>query len=97
MVWALEERPESIRFLLHDNDGKFTKAFDAAFASERTKVIHTPYRAPNANAYAERWVRTVREECLDKILILNEGHLYRIMRKYVAYYNGARPHQGLEQ
>ena len=97
MAWALEERPEPIRFLLHDNDGKFTKAFDTVFASERIKVIHTPYRAPNANASAERWVRTVREECLAKILVLNEGHLYRVMREYVVYYNEIRPHQGLEQ
>jgi transposase InsO family protein len=75
--------------LIHDNDSKFTEAFDTVFASERIKIIHTPYRAPNANAYAERWVRTVREECLDKILVLSEGHLRRVMRDYVAYYNGA--------
>ncbi len=97
MVWELEERERPIRFLIHDNDSKFTQAFDTVFVSERVKVIHTPYRVPNANAYAERWVRTVREECLDKILILNEGHLRRVMREYVAYYNTARPHQGLEQ
>ena len=97
MVWELEGRPEPMRFLLHDNDGKFTELFDTVFASERIKVIHTPYRAPNANAYAERWVRTVREECLDKILILNEGHLRQVLLEYVAYYNDARPHQGLEQ
>ena len=97
MVWELEDRSEPIRFLIHDNDSKFTEVFDTVFASERIKVIHTPYRAPNANAYAERWVRTVREECLDKILILNEAHLHRVMREYVAYYNEARPHQGIEQ
>ena len=55
---------------LHDNDGKFAVAFDAVFASERIKVIRTTYRAPNANAHAERWVGTVREECLDKVIIL---------------------------
>ena len=97
MVWELEERERPIRFLIHDNDSKFTQAFDTVFVSERVKVIHTPYRAPNANAYAERWVRTVREECLDKILVLNEAHLRRVMREYVAYYNSSRPHQGLEQ
>jgi putative transposase len=97
MVWALEERPEPLRFLLPDNAGKFTAAFDTIFASERIEVIHTPYRALNANAYAERRVRTVREECLDKLLILNEAHLLEVMREHVAYYNNARPHQGLEQ
>ncbi len=97
MVWELEDRPEPMRFLIHDNDSKFTDEFDTVFASEHIKVIQTPYRAPNANAYAERWVRTVREECLDKILILNEAHLQRVMREYVVYYNEARPHQGIEQ
>lgn len=97
MAWTFEEREVPIRFLIHDNDSKFLQAFDTVFVSEQVKVIHTPYRAPNANAYAERWVRTVREECLDQILILNEGHLCHVMREYVTYYNGARPHQGLEQ
>jgi putative transposase len=86
-----------VRFLIHDNDSKFAQAFDPVFVSEQVKVIHTPYRAPNANAYAERWVRTVREECLDKVIILSEAYLRRMRREYVAYYNGARPHQGLEQ
>ena len=54
-------------------------------------------RAPNANAYAERWVRTVRTECLDRLFILSEGQLRRVLRDYVDYYNGARPHQGLNQ
>ena len=66
--------------------------FDAVFAVEGIKVIHTPIRAPNANAYAERWVRTVREECLDKLLIFHEAHLRWVMRDYIDYDNGARPH-----
>lgn len=57
----------------------------------------TPYRAPNANPYAERWVRSVREECLNKLLIVNEAHLRSVMREYVTYHNTARPHQGLAQ
>lgn len=61
------------------------------------RVILTPVQAPNANAYAERWVRTVREECLDHILIINEGHLQRVLNEYIAYYETARPDQGLEQ
>lgn len=97
MVWRLEERRIAARFLIHDNDRKFTSLFDAVFTSEQIHVIHTPYYAPNANAYAERWVRTVREECLDKIIVLNEAHLQRVLREYIHYYNTARPHQGIMQ
>ena len=61
------------------------------------KVLLTPYRALNANAYAERWVRSVREECLDHLLIINERHLKRVLTEYSRYYNFARPHQGIEQ
>ncbi len=61
------------------------------------KVIHTPYQAPKANAFAERWVRSVRQECLDQILILNESHLRRVLTEYVTYYNSDRPHQGIHQ
>ena len=60
-------------------------------------VIHTPFRAPNANAYVERWVRTVRTECLDRLFILGEGQLRHVLGEYVDYYNEARPHQGLNQ
>jgi putative transposase len=97
MVWKLEEQGIKVRFLLHDNDRKFTEMFDTMFRSIDIKVIHLPYRAPNANAFAERWVRTVREECLDKLLIFNEGHLRRVMNEYVAHYNRNRPHQGIDQ
>ena len=57
----------------------------------------TPYHAPNANAFAERWIRSVRHECLDQLLILNETHLRRVLIEYVDYYNQSRPHQGLQQ
>ncbi len=73
---------------------KFTNVFDAIFKSEGINIILTPYRAPNANAYAERWVRTVRTECLDLILILNVAHLRRVLQVYIDdYYTVARPHQ----
>ena len=67
------------------------------FESEGIDIIRTPIRAPNANAYAERWVRSVREECFDKLIIGNEKHLRRVMNEYVTYYNTARPHQGIQQ
>ena len=71
--------------------------FDTVLAAEGVEVIRTPYRAPNANAYAERWVRSARTECLDHLLIANETHLPRVLTEYVAFYNHDRPHQGLAQ
>jgi len=98
LVWKMEDRKNEFHFLIHDNDTKFTDKFDAVFLSEGLRVIHTPYQAPNANAFAERWIRTIREECLDHILILNEIHLHNVLREYVeGYYNSARPHQGISQ
>ena len=67
------------------------------FRSEKIKIIRTPYRAPNANAFAERWVRSVREDCLDHLLIWNQTHLRRVLIDYVNYFNERRPHQGLDQ
>jgi putative transposase len=94
----MEDRKNEFHILIHDNDTKFTDRFDAVFRSESLRVIRTPYQAPNANAFAERWIRTDREECLDHILILNEAHLRNVLREYVEdYYNVARPHQGIGQ
>ena len=67
------------------------------FESEGISIIHTPFQAPNANAHAERWVRTVREECLDHILIINVEHLQRVLIEFAQYYNASRPHQGIDQ
>ena len=97
LVWELSDRDKPLRFLIHDNDRSFSKAFNAVFESEGFHVIHTPFRAPNANAFAERWVRTVREECLDHILILNTAHLSRVLIEFIDYYNVSRPHQGIDQ
>ena len=88
-----DERP--FRFLIHDRDAKFCHAFDEIFRSEGIRVIRTPIQAPNANAHAERWVRTLRVECLDRILILGRRHLEHILRVYCQHYNEHRPHRAL--
>jgi transposase InsO family protein len=86
---------ERMRFLIHDRDSKFSAAFDEVFRSEGITLIHTPIRAPQANAYAERFVRTVRAECLDWLLIIGRRHLETVLGIYTAHYNRARPHRGL--
>jgi putative transposase len=96
-VWNLTEQPSSIRFLIHDRDTKLSAAFDNVLTSEGVEIVLTPFSTPEANAVAERWVRSVRQECLDHILILNECHLKRVLTDYIRYYNQARPHQGLKQ
>jgi len=97
LVWELSDREKPLRFLIHDNDSSFCPAFDTVFESEGFHVIPTPVRASNANAFSERWVRTVHEECLDYILIFNAAHLRRVVIEFVDYYNTARPHQGIDQ
>ena len=92
---AMADRDGPVRFLIRDRDAKFAGSFDAVFASEGVRVIRTPLRAPKANAFAERWVRTARSESLDWLLILNRRHLERVLRVYVDHYNRARPHRGL--
>ena len=88
-----DEQP--FRFLVHDRDTKFSHAFDEIFRTEGIKVIRTPVQAPNANAFAERWVRTVRTDCLDRILILGRRHLEHVLRVYRRHYNEHRPHRAL--
>jgi putative transposase len=89
-----DEQP--FRFLIHDRDTKFSRAFDEVFRAEGIKVIPTPVQAPNANAFAERWVRTVRADCLDRILILGRRHLEHVLRVYRCHYNEHRPHRALQ-
>lgn len=84
-------------FLIHDRDDKFPPSFDTVFVSEGVQVVKTPPQAPTANAYAERWVRTMREECPDQIVILNERHLRLVLKQYVDFYNRRRPHPSLQQ
>jgi transposase InsO family protein len=93
---AIGERLAGFRFLIRDRDSKFSGPFDEVFRSECVRIIETPIRAPRANAFAERWVRTVRTECLDWMLVLGRRHLERLLRAYTAHYNEARPHRGLD-
>jgi putative transposase len=86
---------ERMRFLIHDRDSKFTASFDEVFRSEGIRVVRTPVQAPKANTHAERFVRTVRNECLDWLLILGRRHLEHVLRIYMQHYNHERPHRGL--
>ncbi len=97
LVWELSDRGKPLQFLIHDNDSSFSQAFDAVFESEGLRVIHTPFQAPNANSFAERWILSARLECLDLILIFNATHLQCVLKEYIHYYNTARPHQGIGQ
>jgi putative transposase len=84
-----------VRFLIRDRDSKFVAAFDEVFRTEGVEVILTPFRSPQANAHAERFVRTARAECLDWLLILGPRQLVRVLRVYVDHYNTQRPHRAL--
>jgi transposase InsO family protein len=87
---------ERARFLIRDRDSKYSGSFDEVFRSEGIRIVKTPLRSPKANAIAERFVRTIRTECLDWLLILNRRHLEHVLRVYVDHYNTERPHRALE-
>jgi putative transposase len=95
LTWALAEHTESFRFVIRDRDQKFTDGFDEVFRSIGLEIIRTPFRAPQANGVTERFVRTVRSECLDWLLILNDQHLERVLAVFADHYNGHRPHRAL--
>jgi putative transposase len=97
IIETFAERAEPIRFLIHDRDSKFTAGFDEVFRSDGIRTIRTPARAPRANAYIERWIGTVRRECLDRILVVNRRHLERVLPFYIRHYNEHRPHRSLGQ
>ena len=97
LVMGLDDRVGRFRFLVRDRDTKFTGAFDAVFAAEGLKVLRTPMQSPRANAYAERWVGTVRRELLDRMLILGCRQLRSVLAEYADHYNGHRPHRALGQ
>jgi putative transposase len=97
LVMGLDDECVPVRFLIRDRDSKFTASFDEVFRSEGIRVIKAPVRAPRARAHAERWVESLRRECLDRLLILGRGHLERVVRVYAQHYNGHRPHRSLAQ
>ncbi len=92
---GLDFSGQGVRFLIRDRDSKYSVPFEV-FRSEGIRIVKTPVRAPRANAIAERFVRTVRTECLDWLLILNRRHLEGALRVYVDHYNRERPHRALE-
>jgi transposase InsO family protein len=103
--WVAQQAPNlvmqlggehTLRFLVHDRDTKFTHALDEIFRTEGIRVIRTPIQAPNANAHAERWVRTLRADCLDRILILGRRHLAHVLRVYRRHYDEHGPHRALD-
>ncbi len=97
-TWTLSKTlHDEMRYLIHDRDTKFTRTFATVFQTEGISSVHIPFRTPQANAFAERRVCSVRVECLDHLLIINQRHLNRALTEYSDYYNHAGPHQGLAQ
>src|SRR5216684_1307046 len=102
-AWTAQQLREATAFgvgpkyLIRDNDGKFGVGFARVATTSNIEILKTPYYAPRANAICERFLGSVRRECLDHILILSEKQLHRVLRAYVAYFNRARPHQGIHQ
>ena len=97
LLMDLAGRIGQCKFLVRDRDARFTDSFDATFAWEGIRILRTPVRAPRANAVAERWVRTVRRELLDRMLIMGRRHLETVLADDVAHYSQHRPHRSLGQ
>ena len=86
---------KGLRFMIHDNDTKYSLRFRIVLEDLSVKPIRTPYQAPNANAWAERFVRSIKEECLNRVILFGEGHLRRCIEQYLEHYHRERNHQGL--
>jgi putative transposase len=102
-VWTAQQLREATpwgeapKYLIHDRDSKYGRQFSAVAASSGIKELKTPFRAPKANAYCERFIGSLKRECLDHILILHRNQLYRLVTEFIHYYNLSRPHQGIDQ
>jgi hypothetical protein len=90
-------RATSVKFLIRDRAGQFTGSFDAVFTAEGVRILASPPQAPRANAICERMIGTLRRELFDRLLIVNEHHLRRVLTEYLLHYNAARPHRALGQ
>jgi putative transposase len=97
LLMELADRVRQFRFLIRDRDAKFTHSFDAVFGSEGIRILRTPVQAPRANAFAERWVGTVRREVLDRMLVFGQQQLETVLAGYATHYNEHRPHRALGQ
>jgi transposase InsO family protein len=95
VIDAMEQRGVVALHLIRDRDTKFSRSFDDVWRSIGAQIIRTPVRTPVANAFAERWVGTVRREVLDHVLLINRRHVERVLKIYVDHYNRLRPHRGL--
>jgi len=95
VLWECEDRGIQPRFLVHDNDGRFGDGFDETLSNAGVRPVRTPYQAPNAAAHAERWVRSVRQECLNHLILFGLGRLQRVLNEYRVFFNEHRPHQGI--
>jgi transposase InsO family protein len=95
-IAGLEDQGQEFRFLVRDRDTKFTASFDVVIASAGIKVVRTPVQTPVANAFAKRWVRTAREDCLDHLLVFSPRQLESVLHQFLRHYNRARPHRGLQ-
>src|SRR5947207_3322257 len=92
---AVDGHLDNVRYLIRDRNSKFTRSFDEVLATEDVTTIRTPIRSPRANTVADRFVRTVRAECTDRVLVLTRGQLDRLLRRYADHYNIERPHRGV--
>ena len=96
LLMACDDLEIAPRYVLHDRDKLLAWDFNAVLTGAEAKVVKTPFRAPDANAHAERWVGSVTGECLDQLILFGLGSLRRALRIYVKFFNGYRPHQGID-